>query len=145
MTCHPVFRNVRKILEEMHVILAPDARYEKPFPDILMNSFKNNKSLKNHLIRSQPLHNDGIGRSKPCEGKKPPFHLCESMKDKSTFKSRHLDEVHKIKSSYNFNSKKGVYLLECQVFCEQCVHSTKTNFYLREYSDIKDWAIILTP
>ena len=53
ITYHPVFRNVRKILEELHVILASDDGHKKVFPDVPMIGFKNNKNLKAHLVRSQ--------------------------------------------------------------------------------------------
>ena len=48
---------------------------------------------------------------KPC--------LCENMKDTCTFKSKHLDEIHKINKKYNCNSKMTVYLMECQICAEQ--------------------------
>ena len=53
ITYHPVFRNVRKILEELHVILASDDRHKKVFPDVPMIDIKSNKNLKAHLVRSQ--------------------------------------------------------------------------------------------
>ena len=53
ITYHPVFRDVRKILEELHVILASDDGHKKVFPDVPMIGFKINKSLKAQLVRSQ--------------------------------------------------------------------------------------------
>ena len=53
ITNHPVFRNVRKILEELHVILASDDGHRKVFPDVPMIDIKINKNLKAHLVRSQ--------------------------------------------------------------------------------------------
>ena len=47
ITYHPVFRDVRKILEELHVILASDDGHKKVFPDVPMIVFKINKNLKN--------------------------------------------------------------------------------------------------
>ena len=38
ITYHPVFRNVRKILEELHVILASNDGHKKVFPDVPMMS-----------------------------------------------------------------------------------------------------------
>ena len=113
ITYHPVFRNVRKILEELHVILASDDGHKKVFPDVPMIGFKNNKNLKAHLVRSQLPDLDEVGRSKPWGGKRSPCHLCENMKDTFTFKSKHLNEVHKINKEYNCNSKMAVYLIEC--------------------------------
>ena len=53
ITYHPVFQDVRKILEELHVILASDDGHKKVFPDVPMIGFKINKNLKVHLVRSQ--------------------------------------------------------------------------------------------
>ena len=46
ITYHPVFRDVRKILEELNVIFASDNGHEKVFPDVPMTDFKNSKNLK---------------------------------------------------------------------------------------------------
>ena len=44
ITYHPVFRDVTKILQELHVILAVDNWYKKVFPYVSMIGFKNNKN-----------------------------------------------------------------------------------------------------
>ena len=105
ITYHPVFWNIRKILEELHVILASDDGHKKVFPDVPMIGFKINKNLKTHLVRSQLPDLDEVGRSKPCGGKRPPCHLRKNMKNTCTFKSKHLNEVHKTNKEYNCNSK----------------------------------------
>ena len=48
-----VFRDVRKVLEELHVILASQNGHKKVFPDVPMAGFNINKNLKAHLVRSQ--------------------------------------------------------------------------------------------
>ena len=53
------------------------------------------------------------------------------MKDKCTFKSKHLNEVYKINKKHNCNSKMTVYLIECEIFVEQYTGSTKTKFMSR--------------
>ena len=53
------------------------------------------------------------------------------MKDTCTFKSKHLNEVHKINKEYNCNSKMAVYLIECEICGEQYTGSTKTKFRSR--------------
>ena len=126
ITYHPVFRNVKKILEEMHVILAPDDRHKEVFPDVPLIGFKNNKSLRDHLVRSQLPDIEETGKSEPCGGKRPPCHLCKNMKNTCTFKSKHFNEVYKINNDYNCNSKMAVYLIECRVCGEQYTGSTKT-------------------
>ena len=49
---HPVFRDVRKIFKELHVILASDNGHTEVFFDVPMIGYKNNKNLKAHLVRS---------------------------------------------------------------------------------------------
>ena len=96
-----------------------------------MIGFKINKNLKAHLVTSQLPELDELGRSKLCGGKRPPCHLCENMKDTCTFKSKHLNEIHKINKKYNCNSKMAVYLIECEICGEQYTGSTKTKFRSR--------------
>ena len=131
ITYYPVFRDVRKILEELHAILASDDGYKKVFPDVPLVGFKNNKKLKAHLVRSQLTDLDEVGRSKPFGGKRPLCHLCENIKDTCTFKSKHLDEIHKINKNYNCNSKMAVCLIECKICGEQYTGSAKTKFRSR--------------
>ena len=113
------------------MILASDDGHKKEFPDVPMISFKNNKNLKAHLVRSQLPDLDEVGRSKPCGRKIPLCHLCENMKDTCTFKSKHLNEVHKSNKKYNCNSKMAVYLIECKLCGEQYIGSAKTKFRSR--------------
>ena len=49
------------------------------------------------------------------------------MKDKETFKSKHLDEINKINKKYKCNSKMAAYLIDCKMCVEQYTGSTKTN------------------
>ena len=100
-------------------------------PKNCQNGIKNNKNLKAHLVRPQLPDLDEVGRSKSRGGKRPPCHLCENMKDTCTFKSKHLNEVHKINKKYNCNSKMAVYLIECEICGEQYTGSTKTKFRSR--------------
>ena len=48
-----------------------------------------------------------------------------------TFKSKHLNEVHKINKKYNCNSKMAVYLTEREICGQQYTGSTKTKFRSR--------------
>ena len=54
-----------------------------------------------------------------------------SHSDMCTFKSKHLNEVHKINKKYNCNSKMAVYLIEWEICGEQYTGSTKTKFRSR--------------
>ena len=53
------------------------------------------------------------------------------MKDTCTFKSKHLNEVHKIKKKYNCESKMAVHLIEWEISGEQYTGSTKKKFRSR--------------
>ena len=101
------------------MILASNYGHKKVFPDFAMSDFKINKNLKAHLQRSQLPDLDKVGSSKLSAGKKPLCHLCQTMKDTCTFKSKHLNEVHKINKKYNCNSKMAVCLIECEICGEQ--------------------------
>ena len=83
------------------------------------------------MVRSQLLDLDEVGISKPCGGKRSSCHLCENMKDTYTFKSKHLNEAHKIIKKCNCNSKMTFYLIECEICGEQFTGSTKTKFRSR--------------
>ena len=86
--------------------------HKKVFSDVLMTGFKNNKNLKAHLVRSQLPDLDEVGRSKSYGEKRPPWHLCENMKETCTFKRKYLDEIHKSNKKYNGSSKIAVYFIE---------------------------------
>ena len=53
------------------------------------------------------------------------------MKNTSTFKSKHSNEVYQIKKNFNCNSKMVVYLIECRVCGKQYNGSTVTKFRAR--------------
>ena len=53
------------------------------------------------------------------------------MKDTCIFKSKHLNDVHKINKKYNYNSKMVVYWIEWEKCGEQYIGSTKTKFRCR--------------
>ena len=43
ITHYPIFKNIRNILEEFHILLAQDEQHRKVFTDVLRISFKNDK------------------------------------------------------------------------------------------------------
>ena len=49
---YPVFQNNRNILEELHLLLAPDKKHTKVFPNAPVVGFRNGKSLKDYLVRA---------------------------------------------------------------------------------------------
>ena len=91
---YPVFKNLKSQLKELHIILACDEDHKRVFPEVQITGFKNNKNLKSHLLVKTALPDvNEVGRSEPCGGKRPPCQLCSDMKNTSTFKSKHSNEV----------------------------------------------------
>ena len=74
---------------------------KKTFPEVLMISFKNDNSSKDHLVESQQIDIDQIGRLKPCREKRYPCHLCKSMNDTCIFRNKSLDGEYKTNRNYN--------------------------------------------
>ena len=131
VTYYPVFRHLKSQLKELHVILACDEDHKKVFPEVPIIGFKNNKNLKSHLVRATLPDINEVGRCEPCGGKRPPCQLCINMKNTSTFKSKHSNEVYQIKKNFNCNSKMVVYLIECRVCGKQYNGSTVTKIRAR--------------
>ena len=131
VTYYPVFRHLKNQLKELHVILACDEAHKKVFPEVPIIGFKSNKNLKSYLVRAALPDINEVGRCKPCGGKRPPCQLCSNMKNTSTFKSKHSNEVDQIKKNFNCNSKMVVYLIECRICGKQYNGCTVTKFRAR--------------
>ena len=69
ITYYPPFQNVRNIMQELHLLIAPDKDHKKVFPNVPVVQFHNSKSLKDYLIRATLTKTNEIGRCEPC-GKK---------------------------------------------------------------------------
>ena len=52
LTYYPVFQNVKKILAELHLLLTPDVAHKAVFTNVPIIGFKNDRSLKDHLVRA---------------------------------------------------------------------------------------------
>ena len=65
-TYHPVFQDIRKILEETHLILASDDGNKKIFLDAPMIGFKINKMLKEQLEKGELKNVNELGSCQPC-------------------------------------------------------------------------------
>ena len=112
-------------------MLTPDVAHQAVFTNVPIIDFKNDRSLKDHLVRAVLPKVDAEGRSKPCGGKKRSCEIYKSVNDNSHFKRRDTNETFNIlKGPLDFNSNHVIYLLECK----QCqyhfpyVGSTKTKF-----------------
>ena len=122
-------RHLKNQLKELHVICEEDQN--KVFPEVQIIGFKNNKNLKSHLERAALPDINEVGRCEACGGKRLLCRLCNNMKNTSTFKSKHSNEVYQIKKNLNCNSKMVVYLIECRICGKQYNGSTVTKFRAR--------------
>ena len=82
---YPVFKDVRKILKEVHLLLTPDQAHKRVFSEVPIIGFKNAKSLKDHLVRAVLPQLDREGRSKPYEGVNRSCEACDSVKHTTKF------------------------------------------------------------
>ena len=84
-TYYPVFKDVRKILNKLHLLLTPDQAHKKVFSEVPITGFKNAKSLNDHVLQAVLPQLDREGRSKQCEEKNHSCEVCESVKDTTKF------------------------------------------------------------
>ena len=52
ITYYPAFQNVRTLMEELNISLAPNKENKKVFPNVPVVGFWNRKSLKDFLVRA---------------------------------------------------------------------------------------------
>ena len=100
------------------------------FRKVPIVGFRNEKSLKEHLLRaSLPILNQTLG-SEPC-GKRN-CQVCQFIVNTDTFSPITTDETFKIKKGpLNCNSKKDVYLPECKKCKNSYVGKAQTKFRMR--------------
>lgn len=91
-----------------------------------INGLKDNKNLKAHLVKLQLPDLDQADRFKLCRRKN-----VKNMKQTYTFKSKHLDELHKINKTYHCNSVMAIPLIEFHVCGIYYTGSTKVKFRSR--------------
>ena len=65
ITYYPVFQNIRNILQELHLLLAPDKEHKRVFPNVPIVRFRNGSSLKDYLVRAVLPRTDKTGRCEP--------------------------------------------------------------------------------
>ena len=49
-TYFQVFQSIRNILQELHLLLAPDKEHKKVFPNVPVVGFCNGKTFKEYLV-----------------------------------------------------------------------------------------------
>ena len=105
ITYYPVFRNVRGIMEELHILLTPSKEHKKVLPDVPALGYRNGKSLKDYVARAKLPKLDESGRCEPC-GKKTCL-VCDSISTTTTFTTETCQETFKIqKDPLNCDSEK---------------------------------------
>ena len=77
ITYYPAFQNVRSVLEELQILLAPDKEHKKVFPEVPIVGFRNCQNLKNYLVKSALPKMDNAGGSQPCG--KGTFQVCDHI------------------------------------------------------------------
>ena len=65
ITYYPVFQNIKNILKELHLLLAPDKEHKKVFPNVPVVGFRDGKSLKDYLVRAALSKFNESGRCEP--------------------------------------------------------------------------------
>ena len=119
------------MLQELHLLLAPDKEHRKVFPHVPVVGFRNCKSLKDCLVRAALPKTNETGRCEPY-GKKTCL-VCNSIRTTITFTTEACGEFFEIQSGpLNCNSEKVLYLLKCKVSGEApYVVKAKTKFRYR--------------
>ena len=113
LTYYPVFKDVRKIHKELHLLLTPDQVHKRVFAEVPIIRYKNTKSLKDHLVRTVLPQLDREGRSKLCEGPNRSCVVCDSVKDTAKFKKAESEETFDIlKGPLDCNSSNVIYVFE---------------------------------
>ena len=114
-------------MEELQILLVPHKEHQKVFPNVPNVGFRNGKSLKDHVVRaSLPNLNSTLG-SEPCGTRN--CQVCQFIVNTDTFNPITTDKSFKIsKGPLNCNSKKVVYLSECQKCKNPYVGKAQTKF-----------------
>ena len=118
-------------MEELHILLTPNRKHKKVFPDVPVVGFWNGKSLEDYLVRAKLPKLGESGRCEPC-GKKTCL-VCDSISTTTPFTTEALLETFKIqKDPLNCDSEKVLHLLKCKV-CGwvSYVRKAKTKFRYR--------------
>ena len=52
ITYYPVVQNIRNVLQELHLLLAPDKEHKKVFTNVPVVRSRDGKSLKDYLVKA---------------------------------------------------------------------------------------------
>ena len=113
-------------------MLIPDVAHKDVLTNVPLIGFKNDRSLKDHLVRAVLPKVDAEDRSKPCEGKKHYCEVSKSVNNTSNFKMRNTDETFNIpKGPLDCNSNHVIYLFESKQCQYRFPYVGSTNTKLR--------------
>ena len=127
---HPVFRNLSKLLNKIHILLACDKEHHRVFPSTPVVGFRRGKSLKDMLVRAKvPELGEKVGKSEACKGKR--CGVCPFINQGSEFFGKDGKRYTIRDNRINCNSINVVYLLSCKACGIQYVGSCTTKFRLR--------------
>ena len=114
ITYYPAFQNVRTLMEELNISLAPNKEHKKVFPNVPVVGFWNGKSIKDFLVRATLRKLNEGGRCEP-SGKKTCL-VCDSISTATTFTTEACQKTFKIQCGpLTCSSEKVLYLLKCKV------------------------------
>lgn len=128
---YPSYSKVKNILQNIHILLAPNQEHRDVYPSPPILDFKRGKNLKDMLVRAKlPAREKTVGRTERCGGKL--FGVCEFVEETDSFFDKHSFNSHKIHGDkLNCNSTNLVYLVRCKTCAIQYVGSTSTKFRIR--------------
>lgn len=128
---HPALSKLGKVLRDIHILLTPDREHQMVFKEVPMIGFRRAKSLKDILVRAKLPQSDktNTGRSLKCGSSR--CKVCDFIKETADFKSTNNNNVYKIMSEMDCNSKNVIYLNTCKTCQLQYVGSTTTKFRIR--------------
>ena len=135
-TYYPAFQNVRRIMEELHVLLPPNKEHRKVFSDMPVVGFHNGKSLEDYMVRAKLWKLKESGKCEPC-GKKTCL-VCDSLSTTTTFTTETCQETIKIqKGPLNCDYEKMLHLLKWKV-CDEVPYVGKAKIkFCHRFSNYK--------
>lgn len=120
ITFYPVFQNERNILQEVHILFAPDQEDKKVLQDIPPVWFRDCKSSKDYLVRANLSNVETTEKSKSFA--RGNFQIHDFICDTDAFPFKACGKTFKIQTgTLNCNSEKVVYFLECRT-CEEAAY-----------------------
>ena len=98
-------------MEELHILLTPNKEYRTKFPGVPVVGFRNDKSLKDYLVRAKLSKLEERRKCEPCEKKS--YLVCGSISTTTTFTTEACQETFEVqKGPLNWDSGKVLYLLK---------------------------------